>query len=474
MFIRQYLLFLIVTAFFSTELTGQTDPIYEFIPLETGEFSSRANTINETGLIGGSRTTQIVPSGLNPAESYLWLDGEIIWSGHLGGQSSGVAGVNNSGTAVGQAKTAASPFNGLNCGFRLDTIDYEMEPMQELSVFNYNSANYVYGLNDKGFVVGNSRIFDEELNDGEDPQNAYHGVIWSPDGTVTDLGTLGAGYSRAFAINKDNEITGASVPTNGDIIHAVRWRMVGDSMQIQDIHDIPNCDFTDALDINDSGIILGEAFINSTDNRVVVWDSLNNSTILPLADGANCFASSINNNGDIVGQCEIFTSTGRVRKAYLYQDEQFYFLEDIVDDADADRTFEFAYDINDQGWIVGSSTLTTGFESKKESFYIRPLGSTSSISKRAELKVSDLVLSPNPGHGQPVALTFTTADADQLSCQIIDANGRPVQTIATQQQTSAGVHRFDWQPGTHLSSGTYYFVLRGRQGSLSIAYLLQR
>lgn len=460
--------------YFSVGVIAQTTPVYDLEILDTGIFDSRANTVNEEGLIGGSRIIQETPNAIDPAESYLWLDGAIIWSGHLGGASSGVASVNNNGIAIGQAKLAGAPFNGLNCGFQVDIVDQDMQPLLPLSVFDYNSVNYAYSLNDQGDIVGNSRIYDEEL--GEDPYNAYHAVRWDQAGNVLDLGTLGAGYSRAFAINENNEAAGAAIPMNEDILHAVRWTIGTDeSVTIEDIHNIPNSNFSDVIDMNNEGTILGEALIGGETTRVVIWDSANNSTVLELADGANCFAGAINNQGDIVGFCEILTpSNNRINKAFLYQNEHFYFLEDIVDNLEPTRRFESAYDINDQGWIVGSSTILIGNEEKKQSYFIKPQENPVAVTDLSSSPFNTITLSPNPNSGQPITLNIHAKAPTMASILVYDGLGRRMATISQQQELKLGKNIINWQPQPNLSNGTYRIVIVSENGPVSIPFQLTK
>ena len=59
--------------------------------------------------------------------------------------------------------------------------------------------SYAYGINDAGQVVGGS----------DTAAGASHAFITGPNGVgMTDLGTLGGGYSYAYGINDAGQVVG--------------------------------------------------------------------------------------------------------------------------------------------------------------------------------------------------------------------------------------------------------------------------
>lgn len=109
---------------------------------------------------------------------------------------------------------------------------------------------------------------------------------------VTDLGTLGGKVSRAWAINNKGQIVGgATTGTKGT--HAFLW-------QAGEMTDLDKFGGSEAYTINDNEEILGMSRTDTAVNYIpVLWQKDKISDICNL--GSYSLASSINNQGDIVG-----------------------------------------------------------------------------------------------------------------------------------------------------------------------------
>ena len=69
-----------------------------------------------------------------------------------------------------------------------------------------------WGINDSGFVTGNSRIKGDE---------ATHAFIWHKGTGMLDLGTLSGDFSYGTSINADNHVAGyAAIDKKNDRMHA--------------------------------------------------------------------------------------------------------------------------------------------------------------------------------------------------------------------------------------------------------------
>jgi probable HAF family extracellular repeat protein len=108
------------------------------------------------------------------------------------------------------------------------------------------SRSYAFGINAAGQVVGKSEISPTSF--------VEHAFLWKGDGSMTDLGTA-TDWSQAVAINDAGLVVGtARVSGKGD--HAVLW---DDSVwyDLNDLVDLPSgWLLTDACDINSSGQIV--------------------------------------------------------------------------------------------------------------------------------------------------------------------------------------------------------------------------
>ncbi len=106
-----------------------------------------------------------------------------------------------------------------------------------------------------------------------------------------------------------------------------------------------------ADDINDSGLIVGDARRPDGSSTPVVWRD-GAIEILDAPVGVSPAATAINNFGQIVGSS---WSALDEQRAVLWDNGQFYFLDELLDPEVLAEgwTLSMAWDINDRGWIVG-------------------------------------------------------------------------------------------------------------------------
>jgi probable HAF family extracellular repeat protein len=163
-----------------------------------------------------------------------------------------------------------------------------------------------------------------------------------PSYLVTDLGTLGPGFSQANAMNDVGQVVGQSDTVES--VHAFFWA----NGVMTDIR-LPGADQSYALDVNDLGQAVGYA------------DFLGDGTIPPqhaflwhdgvFTDfGSGTDAHAINNAGQIVGYR--VTVSGEGVGPVLWEDGVMYFLNDLLP-AGTPLALAAAMDINEHGQIVG-------------------------------------------------------------------------------------------------------------------------
>lgn len=252
-----------------------------------GNFSW-ANGLNDKGQMVGEDVKANYVS-FTDSEPVSWLGGQRS----ILGQAGEPLAINNQGVIVGSVRvnpaSYTSPTNAMNFA--------SGQALQGLG----GLSSAAYAVNDAGVVAGVSQI---ELACGTAcsssalKQAPNHAVAWT-DGRVLDLGTLGGASSQAFGLNELGQIVGQAQSLDG-ANHAVRWvdgqiqdlglgrankineagQIVGVSgnkramlwqdgvaIDLDALVNDPGWILSRAMDINDSGIIVGEAISKSNGNK---------------------------------------------------------------------------------------------------------------------------------------------------------------------------------------------------------------
>ena len=170
--------------------------------------------------------------------------------------------------------------------------------------------------------------------------------------TIKDLGTLDGYPSAALALNDRGQVVGTAVVAS-DEIRPFLWesgRMI----------DLGPGNLA-ALDINDRGQILLQQFLAHPDdsNSCFLRDGETMIDLGHLDGGARCFASDLNNRGQVVGAIGAAISGppvvgGTWTRAFLWQSGTMTDLGSLGGD------YAYAVQINDRGQIVGGSTASFG------------------------------------------------------------------------------------------------------------------
>jgi uncharacterized membrane protein len=226
-----------------------------------------ASAINDAGVIVGSGTLAL------QQQAILWtVDGSVIGLGRLPGglpQYSGslAYGINSGGTLVGLTYIGGAQRIQKNGDFayRWDA-GAGMTPLPDLPRGLDN--NGAYGINDGGDIVGYGSVVVER-------RNSIHAVLWSRDGSVRDLGTLGTTDTTiAFDINNAGQVVGRS---------AGRPMLWTAASGMKDLGLPPRATAAEAYAINDAGQCIGHWYdLASQVNGAFYWHA--DDGILDLAD----------------------------------------------------------------------------------------------------------------------------------------------------------------------------------------------
>ena len=220
-------------------------------------------------------------NGANTIVGTSYINGEAhgtVWTGStaidLGAGVFAMA-INSSGMITGSNGHAFQLINGT---------------YHDLGVLPGGDWSAAYGINDSGAVAGY----------GDITSGLFRAIIWNPDGTITQLGTLGGANSYATAINNDGQVIGHAGTTSG-FDHAF---LESGGIMI-DLGTLDGgCSY--AYGINDTGAIVGYSWSESEDTpRAFVYSGGVirdlNSLIAPGSGWQLEEAYGINASGQIVG-----------------------------------------------------------------------------------------------------------------------------------------------------------------------------
>lgn len=175
-----------------------------------------------------------------------------------------------------------------------------------------------------------------------------------PQYTITDLGTLGGDYSRAYGINELGQVVGESRTATGTTRAFIWSNGTMTNLGTMPSYASPGWELADstARGINDLGQVVGACY-DGDENRGFVWQ---NGQMVDLSQGmADSMAYSINNRGQIAGWSE-FPATWE--QAALWDGGNLIRLGNLEGlDSPAKS---YAYGINDSGQIVGESRPPSG------------------------------------------------------------------------------------------------------------------
>ena len=379
-----------------------------------GGNSSSAEAINELSQVVGSSETA---SGAFHA--FLHTPGGGIQDlGTLGGTNSRAFGINNRGQIVGDSELpGTTDFHA----FLITPEDTDGDGNPDL----WNRDDDGNGLNDLlvdlGTIPGASTSVATDINDagqviGTNELNAF---LWSQASGMVDLG---AGSARA--INEQGQVAGW-FPTGPGTFHAFLitpedsdgdgnpdlWHRDDDSDGINDLLvDLgtltPGFN-SDALDINDSGDVVGLE-LSGGSRRALLWEG----SIVDLGSlgTAGAQANATNDLLQIVGDSP--TPTGDIH-AFVWSQE-----DGIEDVGTLGGAFSLARDINELGQVVGFSQTNAGethaFVREIQKSTVTPTGTPVSIAVQA--------LGATPGI-LPVTVLFDNVTTEGITTLSTSSSG---------------------------------------------------
>jgi probable HAF family extracellular repeat protein len=307
-----------------------------------GGSNSSASAINNSGIVVGASDT----AGNVSRHAALWANSSYPLDLGAGSQGNSAAtDINSLGQVVGNAFSNGSSAGNAALTWKAPGFAAAVELTHPGDTNGTTVAN---GINDAGKIVGSAQTADY----------FQHATLWQTPTDPADIGGGGAlAVSAAQGINNLGQIVGWNDSNLGGaavVRYAVLW---GPSLMQTPLGTLGGAQ-SFASSINDAGDIAGNAQRpGSTTYRATRWDTgaYANAIDLGTLGGEGSFAQAINASGWVVGQAQNSSGAGR---AALWQGNVAVDLNTLVDPslAVAGWVLSNAADINDNGWIVGTTT----------------------------------------------------------------------------------------------------------------------
>jgi len=300
---------------------------FQIVDLGTFGGATKAYALNDLGQVVGESS----------GKAFIYSGGALLNLGTLGGTTAVAYGINNSGVVVG-ASTVAS---GASHAFSWNGVQQDLGTLTigtPPSTVSFRSSAAL-DVNTSGKAVGSSsRDFPDPFTNSTMVAFDSGAVIRPP---YTSSGVL-------YGINDSGQMVGTD---NG---HGLLFSGTG-FVSIPAFCGGGFCG-SDARDINNYGIVVGDASSNTLYNyrHAISYDA--NSTLLTdlgtLTGGNSSRANALNELGQVVG----WSASSLGNRAFLYESGAMTDLNSLIDPTTG-WVLREASDINESGQIVGWGLL---------------------------------------------------------------------------------------------------------------------
>ena len=280
---------------------------------------------------------QVVGRGGAGSGAFLWQDGTLTDLGVLPGMTSSQAeDINASGQVVG------SSGNGSVYTAFIWTANGGMQALGTLG----GCCSQATAINDLGQVVGYSNLPGDA---------AAHAFVWTVAGGMQDIHDFPGGTTFPWDINDQGQVAGVYYPNgiNGGSQGSFTGTTTG-GLQVLGA----TLDGAEALGINDAGVIVGwSAPAAGEQNQAYRWTG-SAKNYLGTLGGLSSVATAVNDAGQVVGRAD----TGIRRSGALQHVSFLWTAGEGMSSLGLSRGTDYAlaWDINESGWVVGEAWQSRG------------------------------------------------------------------------------------------------------------------
>jgi probable HAF family extracellular repeat protein len=297
----------------------------------------------------------------------------LIDLGTLGGPSSTFEStartINNQGTAVGAADTAAPDLFAPNCFgpncFVQHAFQWRDGVLTDLGALAEGVSSFAVSINGIGDVAGLSQ---NGLIDPLTGTPEQYAVVWN-NGQIINLGSLGGNGSAATAINNRNQVVGGAANTvsdpfslltiiGGPTLATQTRAFLWENGAMRDLGTLGGPD-SFAWFVNEGGQIAGVSYTDSTPNDTTGIPTVHpflwkNGRMLDLGSLGGTYADvyGFNNRGQVVGPMTL--PGDEIQHPYLWSDGALFDLGTLGGSNGEPRG------VNESGEVVGLADLPNG------------------------------------------------------------------------------------------------------------------
>jgi probable HAF family extracellular repeat protein len=240
------------------------------------------------GASGINAADEVVGADSNAEHAFLWSPTTALQDlGTLGGCCSAAFAISDRSQVVGSSAAATGAEEAFSWT--------QAAGMQPLSTGRGKfSSTIAYAVNTEGFIVGAGNVVSYAFK--------QHALLWTPDGGVIDLGTLGGLDSTAQGINGSNQVVGWSLTTSGET-HPFLWTS---TTGMQDLGILAGFFSCSATAINRRGQVVGTCFpfVPTEVPHAFLW-----TTMMGMQDLNNLVCGNVNGT---LGEALAINSRGQI------------------------------------------------------------------------------------------------------------------------------------------------------------------